>query len=124
MRVDFIRLLLETGSLIKPQPLPKFEDIVLTVPLGYSVAHLPDRMRSDKKAVLRQVQPDNREIYGDATSWIASEACLKLDFGPGKSPGLLILGAEDPHQFAPAQGTDLLTFFATTFERIIRRWLA
>ena len=47
-----------------------------------------------------------------------------LDLGPGRLPGMLALGAEDPHLFAPSQGTDLLTFFAGTVERAIRRWLA
>jgi len=37
---------------------------------------------------------------------------------------MLALGAEDPHQFRPNQGTDLLGFFAGVFERAMRRWLA
>jgi uncharacterized protein YigA (DUF484 family) len=63
-------------------------------------------------------------IYGDKSSWIRSEACLKLDFGPKRLPGLLILGTEDPHMFGPQHGTDLLTFFAGVFERSMRRWLS
>jgi uncharacterized protein YigA (DUF484 family) len=39
-------------------------------------------------------------------------------------PGMLVFGAEDPHQFTPQQGTDLLTFFAGVFERVMRRWLS
>jgi hypothetical protein len=34
------------------------------------------------------------------------------------------MGAEDPHQFTPQQGADLLEFFAGVFERTMRRWLA
>ena len=34
------------------------------------------------------------------------------------------LGGEDPHQFRPGQGTDLLGFFGGVFERAMRRWLA
>ena len=52
-----------------------------------------------------------------------SEACLRLDFGPGRLPGLLVFGAEDPHQFSPQQGSDLLSFFAGVFERSMRHWL-
>jgi hypothetical protein len=37
---------------------------------------------------------------------------------------MLVLGAEDPHQFKPTQGADLLAFFADVFERVMRRWLA
>ncbi|MEO9865167.1 DUF484 family protein, partial [Yoonia sp.] len=50
--------------------------------------------------------------------------CLKLDFGPNRLPGMLVMGSEDPHQFTPQQGTDLLTFFGGVFERAMRRWLA
>jgi uncharacterized protein YigA (DUF484 family) len=34
------------------------------------------------------------------------------------------MGAEDPHQFKPGQGTDLLAFFGGVFERAMRRWLS
>jgi len=49
---------------------------------------------------------------------------MRLDLGPRRLPGMLVLGAEDPHQFRPAHGTDLLTFFAASFERVMRRWLS
>ena len=62
--------------------------------------------------------------YAEAMGPMGSEACLQLDFGAGTLPGLLILAAKDAEQFSPAQGTDLLTFFATIFERALRRWLA
>jgi hypothetical protein len=68
--------------------------------------------------------PQSEAIYGEAGGWIRSEALMRLDFGPGRLPGLLVMGAEDPHQFKPAQGTDLLAFFAGVFERAMRRWLA
>ena len=55
---------------------------------------------------------------------IRSEALLKLDFGAGRLPGMLALGAEDPHQFKPTHATDLLAFFAGVFERTMRRWLS
>jgi uncharacterized protein len=35
-----------------------------------------------------------------------------------------VFGSEDPHQFRPAQGTDLLAHFAAVFERVMRRWLS
>ncbi|MEL6701818.1 MAG: DUF484 family protein, partial [Pseudomonadota bacterium] len=73
--------------------------------------------------ILRQVQPDSEAIYGDTGNWIGSEACLRLDFGEGRLPGMLVMGSEDPHQFAPTQGTDLMTFFAGVFERSMRTWL-
>ena len=46
------------------------------------------------------------------------------DAGPNRLHGLLIMGSEDPHQFAATQGTDLLAFFGGVFERSMRRWLS
>jgi uncharacterized protein YigA (DUF484 family) len=77
-----------------------------------------------RKVTLRQVQDASETIYGETAEWIRSEACLKLDFGSGRLPGLLVMGAEDPHMFGPQQGTDLLAFFTGVFERAMRRWLS
>ena len=77
-----------------------------------------------RKVTLRQVQNSSEIIYGESAEWIRSEACLKLDFGDGRLPGLLVMGAEDPHMFGPQQGTDLLAFFTGVFERAMRRWLS
>ncbi|NNF91139.1 MAG: DUF484 domain-containing protein, partial [Boseongicola sp.] len=33
------------------------------------------------------------------------------------------LASDDPHQFAPHQGSDLLDFMGGVFERAMRRWL-
>jgi uncharacterized protein YigA (DUF484 family) len=48
---------------------------------------------------------------------------MKLDLGPNRLPGMLVFASEDPNQFKSTQGTDLLAFFAGTFERAMRRWL-
>ena len=48
---------------------------------------------------------------------------MLLDLGKGRLPAMLVMGAQDPHQFRPSQGTDLLVFFAGVFERQMRRWL-
>jgi uncharacterized protein YigA (DUF484 family) len=61
---------------------------------------------------------------GASAPSIRSEACLRLDLGDARLPGMLVLGSADPHQFTPQQGTDLLGFFADAFERAIRRWFA
>lgn len=73
---------------------------------------------------LRQVSPASETLYGEKASWIQSEALLRLDLGTGNLPGMLAMGSEDPHQFHPNQGTDLLNFFSGVFERTMRRWLA
>ena len=77
-----------------------------------------------RQVTLRQLAGGDARIYGDRAAWIRSEACLKLDFGPGRLPGLLAMGSEDPHLFTPQQGTDLLGFFAGVFERTMRRYLS
>jgi uncharacterized protein len=77
-----------------------------------------------RPVLLRQVTAGDALLHGLAAPDIRSEALLRLDLGPGRLPGLLVLGAEDPHQFRPAQGTDLLAFLAGVVERAMRRWLA
>ncbi|MGR3762028.1 DUF484 family protein [Roseobacteraceae bacterium NS-SX3] len=77
-----------------------------------------------RPVTLRQMQGGLARIYGSKAEWIRSEACLMLDFGEGRLPGMLVLGSEDPHQFTPQHGTDLLAFFAGVFERSMRAWLS
>ncbi|MEM6277041.1 MAG: DUF484 family protein [Pseudomonadota bacterium] len=123
LRVDFVRLVLEsvTG---KDAVLTRLGDVLSVTEPGFVDDYLDQtRGGSDRAVVLRQVGPSSGTIYGE-DDWIRSEACLKLDFGEGRLPGMLILGAEDPHQFAPNQGTDLLAFFGGVFERAMRRWLS
>jgi len=122
-RVDFIRLVLEsvTG---KDAILAKLGDVLTVAEPGFVESYLDQtRGGADRQVLLRQVQSEGSSLYG-ADEWIRSEACLKLDFGEGRLPGMLVMGSEDPHQFAPNQGTDLLGFFAGVFERSMRRWLS
>jgi len=76
-----------------------------------------------RPVTLRQTSKDDQKVYQDKSDYIRSEACLKLDFGDGRMPGMLVMGSEDPHLFTPQQGTDLLTFFGGVFERAMRQWL-
>ncbi|MEM6306379.1 MAG: DUF484 family protein [Pseudomonadota bacterium] len=125
MRVDFIRLVLETQQAAPDPSLAELGDILVPAPPGFVLSYLNNnRTRAANKVVLRQVQPDDDLIYGEYASFIQSEACLKLDFGTGTLPALLVLGSDDPHQFSPSQGIDLLSFLASVFERAMRRWLA
>ena len=54
---------------------------------------------------------------------VASEALLPLDLGPGRWPGLLLMGSADATRFTPAQGTDLLRFFGQAFRLVLLGWL-
>lgn len=126
LRVDALRMVIETAE---PEPSPALErlsDLILVTEPGF-VAHAVTGGKNAplRPVTLRAAHPATADrLYGERSDWIRSEALLTLDFGPGRLPGLLALGAEDPHQFRPAQGTDLLAFFGAVFERTMRRFLA
>ncbi len=82
------------------------------------------RSSASRPVVLREIDRAPPEMWGSAAPYLRSEACLRLDFGPGRLPGLLILASEDSDQFSAAHGTDLLAFFAGAFERGMRRFLS
>ena len=125
LRVDYVRLVLETVQDDEAQNLSKLSDVLSIAQQGSIDRYIAQGRRAPVRvATLRQTRPENGDVYGQSADWIRSEACLKLDFGPGRLPGMLALGSEDPHQFKPTQGTDLLTFFAGVFERAMQRWLA
>jgi len=77
---------------------------------------------SGQKIMLRSTPRTSGIIYGRED--IGSEALIRLDFGPGTTPGLLAIGALDPERFNPQQGIDLLAFLGEVFEKSMRRWLA
>ena len=124
LRVDAVRLVLESTE-EADDAVRSVGDVLAVRRPGFAEAYVTEgRQIPARPVTLRQLQAGDADIYGDMASWIRSEACLMLDFGPERLPGLLVLGAEDPHQFTPQQGTDLLGFFGGVFERAMRRWLA
>jgi len=125
LRVDVVRLVLESDDDDAGDVLARLGDVVTVAEPGFVDGYITlGRGLPVRQVSLRQMRPENGRLYGDKADFIHSEACLKLDFGTGRLPGMLVLGAEDPHQFAPQQGPDLLAFFAGVFERSMRRWLA
>ena len=123
LRVSRLRLILESKE--HDSPSIGFEDVLSIVEPGVVDYYITAGRDIPVRPVsLRQVSPASEDVYGDNASYIKSEALLRLDLGEGRLPGLLVLGSEDPHQFRPNQGTDLLTFFGGAFERAIKRWLA
>ncbi|CUH78622.1 DUF484 family protein [Tropicibacter naphthalenivorans] len=125
LRVDVVKLVLESAVNDNEPVVRRLGDVLSVAEPGFVESYLSaGREAPLRQVTLRQLQQGDGRIYGDKAEWIRSEACLKLDFGPGRLPGLLVMGAEDPHQFTPQQGTDLLSFFAGVFERAMRRWLA
>ncbi len=124
LRVDAVKLVLESVQNDKDPALQRLGDVLSVAEPGFIDDYLTDgRGGNVRQVTLRQLQDADPEVYGDTATWIRSEACLKLDFGDGRLPGLLVMGAEDPHMFGPQQGTDLLSFFTGVFERAMRRWL-
>jgi uncharacterized protein YigA (DUF484 family) len=122
LRVDSVRLVLETMQSPDDPVVGKLGDILAVVEPGF-VADYVGASAKSRRVVLRQTRVRDDRLFGDRAAWIRSEACLQLDFGNRRLPGMLVLASEDPHMFKPTQGTDLLTFFAGVFERSMRRWL-
>ena len=124
LRVDAVRLVLESASDEADPAIAQLSDILSVAEAGFVQDYISlGRSAPARQVTLRQVSTEDAEIFGDKAPYIRSEACLRLDLGVGRLPGMLLFGAEDPHQFTPQQGTDLLTFFTGVFERVMRRWL-
>ena len=123
--VNSIRLVLESAQGENDPAVKRLGDVLSVAKPGFIEGYLTLGKRNNLRQVtLRQIQPETDVIYGEAAGWIRSEAALKLDFGDGRLPGMLVMGSEDPHHFKPSQGTDLLAFFTGVFERSMRRWLS
>ena len=125
LRVDRVQLVLEGRGDQRDAALDRLGEVLRVVEPGF-IDHYVTQGRNTpaRQVTLRQFTPDEAGLYGPEGGDIRSEALLKLDFGAGRQPGLLVMGSEDPHQFTPQQGTDLLAFFAGVFERAMRRWLS
>lgn len=125
LRVDSIKLVLESVQNDDDPVVQRLGEVLSVAEPGYIDHYLAGgRDAPVRQVTLRQVNEGDAGIFGEMAGWVRSEACLKLDFGEGRLPGMLIMGSEDPHQFTPQHGTDLLSFFAGVFERAMRRWLA
>ncbi|ETX15240.1 tyrosine recombinase XerC [Roseivivax halodurans JCM 10272] len=125
LRVDCVKLVLESREGGEVPAVRKLGEVLTVAEPGFVDQYIGEgRNAPVRQVTLRQLAQGDKRVYGELAGWVGSEACLKLDFGDGRLPGLLVLGAEDAQQFSPAQGTDLLAFFAGVFERSMRRWLS
>lgn len=124
LRVDSLRLVLESPD-GEGGSLGALDSVLRVKPPGYVEQYMSaGRAAPPRPIVLRQGVPPASGPYGDIGADLRSEALMRLDMGKGRLPGMLAMGAEDPHRFKPGQGTDLIGFFTGTFERVLRRWLA
>ncbi|KUP92389.1 DUF484 family protein [Tritonibacter horizontis] len=126
LRIDAMALILETTQEEAGAAVERVGDVLKFTEAGFIDGYLSQgrSFGGERSVLLRQIDTAPARIYGEKSASLRSEACLKLDLGSGRLPGLLVLGAEDPGQFTPQHGTDLLSFFAGVFERSMRRWLS
>lgn len=125
LRVDSIRLVLESVQKDSDPAIRRLGDVLSVAEPGFIERYLKaGRNMPVRQVTLRQIAEGDMRIYGRGAGFLRSEACLLLDFGAGRLPGMLAMGAEDPHQFTPQHGADLLAFFTGVFERAMRRWLS
>lgn len=124
LRVDTACLVLESAQ-TESGGLEQLGDILCVAEPGLIDHYITSgRGGAARQVTLRQIAHGEPMFYGTKAGDIRSEACLRLNLGDRRLPGMLVLGAEDPHLFNPQQGTDLLGFFAGVFERMMRRWLS
>lgn len=124
LRVDAVRLVLESGDQSDDPVIRKLGEVLAVAEPGFIEDYVTQGRGHARAVTLRQIAEGEASVYQSRAANIRSEACLLLDFGENRQPGMLVLGSEDPHMFSPQQGGDLLAFFAGVFERAMRRWLA
>ncbi len=125
LRVDAIKLVLESPSAGPDPSLERISSVLCVVEPGFVEAYMTaGRANAPRQVVLRQAIPNTPILYGTRAGELRSEACMRLDLGPQRMAGMMVMASDNPHMFKPGQGTDLLSFFAGIFERSMRRWLA
>jgi len=124
MKIDYACLILETKQKNTEIKNPNSSSHLISAPTGFIQQYAScEKSSKDPKVILRSVGKPNELIYSNANCEIKSEACLFLSFEHKTELGVLVLGSKDKNQFSPKHGTDLLTFFASSYELILRRWL-
>ncbi len=125
LRVQRITLVLETIAFKDDTGIDTLGGVLTVTEPGFIDQYLTyDRSGPAREVTLREIHQPNPRVFGNLAAQLRSEACLKLDLGPGRLPGMIVMGATDPRHFTPQLGTDLLAFFAGVFERSMRHWLS
>jgi len=123
LRSDAVRLVLETFQDEADPAVARLSEVLTVAEPGF-VSRYMGEPGEGRVVVLRTTRGRDDRLFGDRAAWLRSEACIRLDIGPRRLPGMLVLASEDQHMFMANQGTDLLAFFGSVFERSMRRWLA
>ena len=119
LRIGKLRLVLESQEADEAD----IQHQVLTVVNPGFINDYMGQGRPVRRVTLRRVDGNAAIVYGENATWVQSEACIALDFGPNRLPGMLALASDSPGHFTANQGTDLLDFMGGVFERAMRRWL-
>jgi len=128
LRIDCIRLLLESAEPGTQVMLARLQPVLHLVPQGFLAAYLdiehPRGARHLEQSVTLRPSPlPPPPHYRGSDYPVLSEAVMRIDLGPGRLPGVLLFGSSDPQHFRAVQGTELLAFFGAAFERVLKRWL-
>lgn len=125
LRVDRITLVLETTLVQQDPSIDRLDGVLAVAEPGFVQSYMDNAPNHPaREVVLREIRQPNRRVHGDQLDQLQSEACMQLDLGKGRLPGMIVMGARDPRHFSPQLGTDLLAFFAGVFERSMRHWLS
>ncbi len=119
LRVGKVRLVLESQEAAEAG----IKHEVLTVVAPGFVNEYMGQGRPVRRVTLRRVDGNAGLVFGESASWVQSEACIALDFGANRLPGMLAFASDDGNHFSSNQGTDLLDFMGGVFERAMRHWL-
>lgn len=122
LRVDTFRLLMESPD---AEEEPDLTGTLVMLPEGLveQLRQAGRRIPRGDDIILRKAAPETLALHGRVATPIRSEAILPLDLGTGRYPAALLMGSADPARFSPAQGTDLLRFFAQVFRLVLLGWL-
>lgn len=124
LRVDRARLVLESRQDEASPSLAGLDGVMMVGEPGFVRDYVTHgRDVSPRQVTLRRVHPEEGGLYG-GNILIRSEACMIIDLGDARLPGMLAFGSSDEDQFSPSHGTDLLSFFASVLELHMRHWLA
>lgn len=121
LRVNRVKLVLESHEASEAE-LNNVGNVLTVVQPGFVTDYM-GQGRPLRRVTLRRADGNVALVHGADVDWVRSEACLFLDFGQGRLPGMLAFASDDPLHFSPSHGTDLLDFMGGVFERAMRRWL-
>ncbi|HAX91494.1 MAG TPA: hypothetical protein DCY07_04710 [Rhodospirillaceae bacterium] len=82
-----------------------------------------NRWLNGREVMLEEVPHGLRELYGDASRNVRSQALVRLTIREGLPPGLLALGHADPMHYATDLATEQVETLGGVIERCLGKWL-